>query len=109
MSAYSFGPFQLDPERLLLTLAGEPIALGPKVVETLLALVERPGETRTKTELLDRIWPEGFVEESSLAQNIYVIRKVLRAHWADAIQTVPRRGYRFAGDAARNGALSDAK
>jgi DNA-binding winged helix-turn-helix (wHTH) protein/Tfp pilus assembly protein PilF len=102
MSTYSFGPFRLDPERLLLTLAGEPVALGPKVVETLLALVERPGETLTKSELLDRIWPEGFIEESSLAQNIYVIRKVLRAHWTDAIQTVPRRGYRFASDAARN-------
>lgn len=99
MSTYSFGPFRLDPERSLLTLAGEPVALGPKVVETLLALVERPGETLTKGELLDRIWPEGFIEESSLAQNIYVIRKVLRAHWMDAIQTVPRRGYRFAGEA----------
>jgi tetratricopeptide (TPR) repeat protein len=78
-------------------------------VETLLALVERPGETLTKSELLDRIWPEGFIEESSLAQNIYVIRKVLRAHWTDAIQTVPRRGYRFAADVARNGARSEAK
>ena len=102
MSIYSFGPFRLDPERLLLSLAGEPVAVGPKVVETLLALVERPGETLTKSELLDRIWPEGFIEESSLAQNIYVIRKVLRAHWTDAIQTVPRRGYRFAGDGVRN-------
>ncbi|HET9394250.1 MAG TPA: winged helix-turn-helix domain-containing protein [Candidatus Rubrimentiphilum sp.] len=109
MSIYSFGPFCLDPERLLLTLAGEPVALGPKVVETLLALIERPGETLTKNELLDRIWPEGFIEESSLAQNIYVIRKVLRAHWTDAIQTVPRRGYRFAGDVVRNAVPAQAK
>lgn len=109
MSIYSFGPFSLDPERLLLTLAGEPVALGPKVVETLLALVERPGETLTKSELLDRIWPESFIEESNLAQNIYVIRKVLRAHWIDAIQTVPRRGYRFAADAVTNGAPIEAK
>jgi len=109
MSAYSFGPFRLDPERLLLTLAGEPLALGPKVVQTLLALVERPGETLTKNELLDRVWPEGFIEESSLAQNIYVIRKVLRAHWTNAIQTIPRRGYRFVGDVARPSAGVAAK
>ncbi len=96
MSVYAFGPYQLDAERLLLLESGEPVALGPKVVETLLALLEHPGETLAKTALLDRVWPEGYVEEANLAQNIYVLRKALRAHWAvDAIETVPRRGYRF--------------
>ncbi len=96
MSVYEFGPFQLDVERLLLLHQGEPVALGPKVVETLLALIEHPGDVLAKNALLDRIWPEGFVEEANLAQNIYVLRKTLRAHWVvDAIETVPRRGYRF--------------
>jgi DNA-binding winged helix-turn-helix (wHTH) protein/tetratricopeptide (TPR) repeat protein len=80
MSVYEFGPFQIDAGGLLLLHRGEPVSLGPKVVETLLALVEHPG----------------FVEEANLAQNIYVLRKALRAHWdVDAIETVPRRGYRF--------------
>jgi DNA-binding winged helix-turn-helix (wHTH) protein/tetratricopeptide (TPR) repeat protein len=96
MSLYVFGPFHLDVERLLLLVDGEPVALGPKVVETLLALVEHPGEVLAKGALLDRIWPEGFVEEANLAQNIYVLRKTLRTHWDhDVIETVPRRGYRF--------------
>ena len=96
MSLYTFGPFQLDVERLLLLLNGEPVALGPKVVETLLALIEHPGDVLAKGALLDRVWPEGFVEEANLAQNIYVLRKTLRASWdVDAIETVPRRGYRF--------------
>ncbi len=96
MSVYEFGPFQLDVERLLLLHEGAPVALGPKVVETLLALVEHPGDVLAKGALLDRIWPEGFVEEANLAQNIYVLRKMLRATWGrDAIETVPRRGYRF--------------
>jgi DNA-binding winged helix-turn-helix (wHTH) protein/tetratricopeptide (TPR) repeat protein len=96
MSLYVFGPFHLDVERLLLLVDGEPVALGPKVVETLLALVEHPGEVLAKGALLDRIWPEGFVEEANLAQNIYVLRKTLRTHWDhEAIETVPRRGYRF--------------
>jgi DNA-binding winged helix-turn-helix (wHTH) protein/Flp pilus assembly protein TadD len=96
MSVYEFGPFQLDKDRLLLLHDGEPVALGPKVVETLLALVEHPGDVLSKSALLDRIWPEGFVEEANLAQNIYVLRKTLRAQWdCNAIETVPRRGYRF--------------
>lgn len=101
MSIYAFGPFRLDAARLLLEHDGQPLSLGPKVVETLLALVEHPGEVLSKAELLDRIWPEGFVEEANLAQNIYVIRKTLRAHWeTDAIATVPRRGYRFVAPVA---------
>lgn len=94
---YRFGPFRLDAAQLVLEVNEEPLGLGPKVVETLLALVERAGDVCSKKELLDRVWPEGFVEEANLAQNIYVIRKTLRAHWnGDAIVTVPRRGYRFA-------------
>lgn len=96
MTSYRFGPFRLEKEQLMLSLGQAPIALGPKVVETLLALVEHPGQVLSKSELLERVWPEGFVEEANLAQNIYVIRKALRLHWDwDAIETVPRRGYRF--------------
>ena len=98
MSRYAFGPFQVDAEQLLLQHRGAPIALGPKVVETLLALLEHPGELLGKVALLDRIWPEGFVEEANLAQNIYILRKTLKAYWPiEAIQTIPRRGYRFVG------------
>lgn len=96
MSVYEFGPFKLDAERLLLLDRGEPVSLGPKVVETLLGLVEHPGDVLTKSSLLDRIWPEGYVDEANLAQNVYVLRKTLRARWnVDAIETIPRRGYRF--------------
>lgn len=96
MSVYEFGTFQLDAQRLLLLDAGEPIALGPKVVETLLALIEHPGDVMTKSALLDRVWPEGYVDEANLAQNVYVLRKMLRARRnLEAIETIPRRGYRF--------------
>jgi DNA-binding winged helix-turn-helix (wHTH) protein/Flp pilus assembly protein TadD len=98
MSIYEFGPFALDAQRLLLLENDQPVPLGPKVVETLLALVEHPGDVLTKTALLERIWPEGYVDEANLAQNIYVLRKTLRARWeASVIETIPRRGYRFVG------------
>lgn len=102
MSLYEFGPLQLDDARLLLLDRGTPLPIGPKVVETLLALIEHPGEVFPKSDLLARIWPEGYVDEANLAQNIYVLRKTLRAHWEmEAIETIPRRGYRFVAPVVR--------
>lgn len=96
MVVYEFGPFRLDVERLLLYLDSRPVALGPKVVETLLALVESAGAIAPKRALLERVWPEGYIEEGNLTQNVYVLRKLLRAHHCDgAIETIARRGYRF--------------
>ena len=96
MSVYVVGPFHLNPDRLTLTCHGKPIALGPKVVETLLAFVERPGEILAKSVLLDRVWPQGFVEEANVSQNIYVLRKTFRKYEsADPIETVPGQGYRL--------------
>ena len=96
MSVYRFGAFELDAERLSLHCDGDALSLGPRVVTTLLALVRRAGRPVEKDELLDIVWPEGFVEEANLTQNVYVLRKVLWAHGlVDAIQTVPRCGYRF--------------
>lgn len=96
MSIYQVGPFQLNGERLSLTRGEESVPLGPKVVETLLVLVEHAGEVLSKEALLDRIWPEGFVEEANLSQNVYVLRKTFRRYGsADPIETVPRFGYRL--------------
>jgi DNA-binding winged helix-turn-helix (wHTH) protein/Tfp pilus assembly protein PilF len=93
---YAIGPFELDADRHVLTLAGEPLALGPRVVDTLTALAERAGEVVTKDELLDRVWAGEDVNESNAAQSVYTLRKVLRAHGLGAaIATVPRRGYRL--------------
>jgi DNA-binding winged helix-turn-helix (wHTH) protein/tetratricopeptide (TPR) repeat protein len=93
---YALGPLRLDADRGLLTFRGEPLALGPRVVATLAALVERAGEVVTKDEILDRVWGREDVGESNVAQSVYTLRKVLREHGLGAaIATVPRRGYRF--------------
>ena len=95
-NVYRFGAFRLDERRLLLAVDDAPLALGPKVVETLLALVRRAGKLVTKDELMQRVWPDGFVEEANLTQNVYVLRRVLHAHGLEpAIETAARRGYRF--------------
>src|SRR6185369_13363135 len=47
-----------------------------------------------KQELMQKVWPDSFVEENNLAQNISILRKALGEQY---IQTVPKRGYRFVG------------
>jgi DNA-binding winged helix-turn-helix (wHTH) protein/Flp pilus assembly protein TadD len=96
MGVYAFGPFTLDPEARSLSAGGTNLAAGSNVVELLLALVERAGQPCTAEQLLQRVWPEGYVEPAILTQNIYVLRKMLRLYAdAPAIETVRRRGYRF--------------
>jgi DNA-binding winged helix-turn-helix (wHTH) protein/TolB-like protein/Flp pilus assembly protein TadD len=97
---YEFGPFRLDASERLLTRDGRLVALTPKVFDTLLALVERGGHLVGKEELMRRLWPDSFVEESSLSQNIFLLRKALGEATSSQqyIETVPKRGYRFVAD-----------
>lgn len=95
---YEFEGFRLDAANLMLSKSdGEEIDLSRKKVETLLALVEHAGEIVSKDALMDRLWPDAFVEESNLVQNIHVLRKILgdAASGKPLIETLPRRGYRF--------------
>jgi len=94
---YCFGPFVLDPVEKVLLREGQPVSLPPKALETLLALVENHGHLIEKSELLRRVWPDTFVGEATLAQNIFTLRKVLNdsLDGDEYIETVPKRGYRF--------------
>jgi DNA-binding winged helix-turn-helix (wHTH) protein/TolB-like protein/Flp pilus assembly protein TadD len=94
---YEFGPYRLDTGERRLMRGDQPLPLTPKAFETLLALVENAGRAVEKDELLRRVWPDTFVEEGSLTQNISVLRKVLGDEGNRYIETVPKRGYRFAG------------
>lgn len=91
---YEFGPFRLDPEERQLLRDGQPVPLTPKAYETLLVLVENSGHMIAKEALIQKIWPDAFVEEGGLTRNISVLRKAL-SNSGQYIQTLPRRGYRF--------------
>jgi DNA-binding winged helix-turn-helix (wHTH) protein len=95
--AYCFGPFCLDTEAHLLSRGGQPVALTPKVFDTLLYLVQRPGRLVTKDELMSALWPDAFVNESNITQTIFMLRKALGENSGDHryIATVPGHGYRF--------------
>jgi DNA-binding winged helix-turn-helix (wHTH) protein len=90
---YEFGDWRLNPAERLLVRQGEQIALTPKVFDTLALLVENAGSLVSKEDFMERLWPEAFVEDAVLTQNISQLRKVLGD--PSAIETVPKKGYRF--------------
>ncbi|HXI74936.1 MAG TPA: winged helix-turn-helix domain-containing protein, partial [Pyrinomonadaceae bacterium] len=89
---YEFGPFRIDTLNRQLRRGEQVVPLKAKAVDTLLLLIQNRGDVIEKDELMQRLWPDSFVEESNLTQNIYTLRKALGG---DYIETLPRRGYRF--------------
>jgi DNA-binding winged helix-turn-helix (wHTH) protein/predicted Zn-dependent protease len=94
---YEFGPFRLDPAERLLLRDGQSLPLTSKAFEALLLLVENSGHVLGKQELIKKLWPETFVEDANLTNNISLLRKALGDSSEEPryIETVPRRGYRF--------------
>jgi pimeloyl-ACP methyl ester carboxylesterase/DNA-binding winged helix-turn-helix (wHTH) protein/class 3 adenylate cyclase len=97
---YLFDEFRVDVSERLLFKGNREVPLTPKVFDTLLVLLENSSHVLTKKELMQRVWPDSFVEENNLAQNISLLRKALGEQY---IQTVPKRGYRFVGEVTATG------
>jgi DNA-binding winged helix-turn-helix (wHTH) protein len=93
-----FGPFRIDPEQRLLLRDEQPIPLSPKAFDPLLVLTQRDGQVAVNDDLMKLLWPDKFVEESNLAQDVFQFRKALgeRAQDSAYFVTVPGRGHRFA-------------
>jgi DNA-binding winged helix-turn-helix (wHTH) protein/TolB-like protein/Tfp pilus assembly protein PilF len=93
---FEFGPYHLDPTDHLLTRGEELIQLPPKAFETLVLLVENSGHILQKSALMGALWPDSFVEEANLTQNIFLVRKALgEESGVQYVKTIPRVGYRF--------------
>lgn len=94
---YRFGEFRLDESERRLWYADEPISLKPKQFDLLFYFVRNHGRTATKSELLDAVWADAFVEETTLARNVSWLRNTLGKYADDEsiIETVPKLGYRF--------------
>jgi tetratricopeptide (TPR) repeat protein/DNA-binding winged helix-turn-helix (wHTH) protein len=95
---YEFGPFSLDVTEGVLLRNGVPVAITSKAVHTLLVLVQNSGQVVSKDVLMKSVWPDTAVEENNLNQSVSAIRKALgdNVDGKPYIETVPRRGYRFA-------------
>src|SRR5262245_38152028 len=96
---YEFDGFRLDKAERQLLRAGSVIPLTPKAFDTLLFLVENRRRVLEKTELMQALWPDSFVEEGNLSDNISKVRQALGddRKAPKYIETVARRGYRFIG------------
>lgn len=100
-TAWAFGDFRLDAgQRRLWRGDGAPVELTPRLFDTLLYFVERPGQLLDKRALIDTLWPGLVVEENNLNQAIAALRRALGddRQASRYIQTVPRRGFRFVAD-----------
>lgn len=96
-TAYEFGPFRLEPSEHKLRAGEAILPLTPRACDLLLELLSHRGHLLLKQDLMERVWPESFVEEGNLTQTIYVLRRTLAAvdPATEYIETVPRKGYRF--------------
>ncbi len=94
---FRFGEFELDGARRTLTHEGREVPLKSKAFDLLSYLVENNGKVLTKTELLDAVWPDQFVEENNLSVQISSLRKILAKQHPGVqfITTIPGKGYSF--------------
>src|SRR5271157_1635477 len=108
---YEFGPFRYDAGQRLLFRGGELVPLVPKALETLHVLLERRGCVVEKSELMKLVWPDTNVEDVGLARNISLLRKALEDESEENpyIETIPRRGYRFAAQVSTDEPAAPAK
>jgi DNA-binding winged helix-turn-helix (wHTH) protein len=94
---FSFGPFRLFPKQRLLFEDRNPVRLGSRALDILIALVERSGELLSKSELIARVWPNLFVVEANLTVHVAALRRALRdgQDGSRYLVNIPGRGYRF--------------
>ena len=99
----AFGRFRFDLETARLFDERDQLVPGPaKALETMRALIERRDRIVSKDELMALVWPDTAVEEANLAQQIFILRKLIgdEAGRPTHIATIARRGYRFVGHVA---------
>ena len=95
-----FGDYALDPDRRELTRHAEAVAIGPKVFDLLLYLVQNREHVVSKDDLLDAVWAGRIVSESTLTSHINAVRKAIGDSGEEQrlVRTLARKGFRFVGD-----------
>ena len=97
---YRFGDYTLDTERYELRRAGTVVKLRPKVFEVLAYLIAHRERLVAKQELLEQLWPEQFVGETTLSSCIRAVRQAVgdTGQAQRVIQTLHGRGFRFVAE-----------
>lgn len=94
---YLFDDFELDTQRYELRQAGSVQPLEPQGFNVLAYLLEHRDRVVSKSELLERLWPNQYVSEATLTQRLVAVRRALGddGRTQRYIRTVHGRGYRF--------------
>jgi DNA-binding winged helix-turn-helix (wHTH) protein len=102
----TFGSWEVDTDRRLLTHDGAAAALSPKAFDLLAALAQHHEKALSKAELHQILWPDTFVSDGSLTILVAEIRDVLNddAEQPRFIRTVRRFGYGFCAPVTRHDA-----
>src|SRR5262245_16840136 len=97
---YEFGPFRVDVHGGAIYRGETRVPLVPKAVDLLRLLLAARGEVVTRHDLLRDLWPDVVVEEANISKLVFQLRQVLEEvpDYASAIETIPKRGYRFVGE-----------
>src|SRR5262245_42080274 len=92
-----FQSFRLDTANHCLWRDQKRVTIAPKAYDVLRYLVENPQRLVPQEELLEKLWPETYVNPEVIRKYILEIRKVLgdRLDKPEFIETLPKRGYRF--------------
>ena len=103
--AFEFGECVLDPVARRLTRQGTPVPVTLKAFDVLVLLITNRPRAVSKAEILDRVWPNTFVSDASLARTITEIRKAIgeSGPFGSAIRTVHAFGYAFAAEVREQG------
>ncbi len=98
----TFGSFEFDPNSRLLKRDGVELQLPPRVLGVLEVLLRRAGDVVPRQELIDDVWRDAFVTDTSLAEAVSLLRQALGddPQSPSFIQTFHRRGYRFVAPVA---------
>src|SRR5271166_1972113 len=110
-TAIDFGRLRVLPHRRELLTDSQPVELGGRAFDVLMALIEARGAVVSKETLMARVWTGQIVDENNLPAQITALRRAFGAD-RDLIRTVPRRGYQFTGEvrtvSSSHDALQDA-
>jgi TolB-like protein/Tfp pilus assembly protein PilF len=96
-NARKIGEWTIQPDRLRLVLGDRSVTLQPRSMDTLMCLVQRPGEVVSADELISAVWGRTVVEDGAVYQTIAKLRKALDddPHHPKYIETIPKKGYRL--------------
>jgi TolB-like protein len=99
---FSFDDYCLDPGRRELKRGSELVAIGPKVFDLLLFLIQNRDQVVTRDDLLQAVWEGRIVSESTLTSHINAVRKAIGDTGKEQrlIRTIARKGIRFVGKIA---------